>query len=1380
MTPIADSSLDPTSARLSKDRLFASLKPLCIQCMDPILCWKWNPSSTRPTSSHPVAMLLAELDSQISGLSVTDAADLVAPLLAYISFPLVEAIKSRMATSTTTECVCRCLAFLLQTSAPSVKYFQPPPALVSQLLMELPLIIFSPSLINNKQTLPQNPRQSLALTAVRPSEDLKLCVVKALSALFAGQQAMQSRPECTTSIDFTSAQLQPILAHNMILLLDLLATEKSIELCGHALNALADLVRLISVSPDALAQFLPGIVSGIVKYILIGDEKRHHSLFVGCFVVLELSIQGTLSDTMSTSFMVKQDTAKEILEQIASKVDLNQLKSLTLQDDSASSKEDKSKSQLKHIAPRTANWYKVNSNNISAILPKLAKLRLHQNPIVQTALLDFSTQLFISCTQSLSGTVSFFVDNIIILCSLLQSETLNNKSKSGNDSLHLAQHQLNTLQTTLQSSMATTRVLTDRLSQLLDHLPTQLTSTSETIQLETLLLINGYIRLLEIKAAPIIQGSINQVVKALLSVLVFETNGVRMVESRHRTLGAALTLMESVSASNAFDQDMSIPAPQRHFQTFYDDRILTQICRLCRLLAYYGDAEMLVDVFSTKLNVERTQTSETIDPLHQQVSQQHFSAALFVLGQIALGTLGGGLKDDGIDVAESNSTTRLSAVRLARSVIAEFLDLSILHMPTNISEKRLFLEPEAPTHLIKSNPTYNRNLQLQPTVRDFNHVIICTSLVLEGLGRLADVLTPDEATLILIDGLYPILEKLGDRSHAVSNAAGWALQQFAQTCSRSPLAFPSVVLPSIDFEKKDNETLPAQIGTVCKLVLSHIDYLVDSVSQRIRHIRHFPMAPKVLTAAIRVTGVEIVGPLLTDCVDLLIDVLDELGTSGRGGDLLLQELDSANHIKFNNDSKITHRHAIGLLDLDDPGLVGEVISVLYALIEVMANAPESKRAAQDVLAKRSDNLLGNVNTFKALNDKSKLIQDTDMHKVDDILGIQHCSAEIRAYFIERRKPVDDDADKNDSLSAKEFFEQRLKEAKPNRASIGNEMADELSEPTQKPDADPIPPTPFESLSHQILSNSVHFLSSDSPLIRVRVLRMLRMGISLLSNRPSDLNPLIHIIWPKLVSRVKDTLHYVALEAVLVIGAVVNVSPEFVRKRVSDDIIPIYAQLFKSLQTKASSAIMGKSKANESVANARPSVKRDVVSLLHPTSITSARNHIFESIDTTTVETRLFMACLSTLESMFDSMMLLRHDIDVLVTALIGLLNFRVYSVDVRNAVVDLIGRFIRGENKMPGNNGGNDWVWAVVWITAGASQLELTGGCQDKDVLLKSLSVTNGTREAFAPPGTYSEFDSERLIQVLDMCGEPGVSVVLNDKWAECDLAFGGRWTQST
>ena len=107
------------------------------------------------------------------------------------------------------------------------------------------------------------------------------------------------------------------------------------------------------------------------------------------------------------------------------------------------------------------------------------------------------------------------------------------------------------------------------------------------------------------------------------------------------------------------------------------------------------------------------------------------------------------------------------------------------------------------------------------------------------------------------------------------------------------------------------------------------------------------------------------------------------------------------------------------------------------------------------------------------------------------------------------------------------------------------------------------PTPTQSLTKQIVSRSIYFLTHSSPLIRARILTLLTNSVPVLP--ASAVLPLIHQAWPFVLNRLSDKEGWVVSAAAgLVESLSVNVG-SFMQRRVWDDVWPKFRVLLDKLE-----------------------------------------------------------------------------------------------------------------------------------------------------------------------------------------------------------------------
>ena len=117
--------------------------------------------------------------------------------------------------------------------------------------------------------------------------------------------------------------------------------------------------------------------------------------------------------------------------------------------------------------------------------------------------------------------------------------------------------------------------------------------------------------------------------------------------------------------------------------------------------------------------------------------------------------------------------------------------------------------------------------------------------------------------------------------------------------------------------------------------------------------------------------------------------------------------------------------------------------------------------------------------------------------------------------------------------------------------------------TPTPVGDDPTPTATQSLTKQIVSRSVYFLTHSSPLIRARILTLLKNSVAVLP--ASAVLPSIHQAWPFVLNRFSDKEGWVVSAAAgLVESLSVNVG-SFMQRRVWDDVWPKFRMLLDKLE-----------------------------------------------------------------------------------------------------------------------------------------------------------------------------------------------------------------------
>ncbi|KAI8050849.1 hypothetical protein BDF22DRAFT_745040 [Syncephalis plumigaleata] len=124
---------------------------------------------------------------------------------------------------------------------------------------------------------------------------------------------------------------------------------------------------------------------------------------------------------------------------------------------------------------------------------------------------------------------------------------------------------------------------------------------------------------------------------------------------------------------------------------------------------------------------------------------------------------------------------------------------------------------------------------------------LCSIACLQLITTCTKIIPSTELQPLLIDLLYPLCEQLASRAASIQIAASNALHAIAST-----MGYPSL---------RD-------------LLLDNIDYMMNAVSLRLRHLSNTSHTPAMLSAVIKVTGLAIL-PYIEDVVEDIIGGLEE-------------------------------------------------------------------------------------------------------------------------------------------------------------------------------------------------------------------------------------------------------------------------------------------------------------------------------------------------------------------------------------------------------------------------------------------------------------------------------------------------------------------------
>ncbi|KAI0814803.1 armadillo-type protein [Irpex lacteus] len=138
--------------------------------------------------------------------------------------------------------------------------------------------------------------------------------------------------------------------------------------------------------------------------------------------------------------------------------------------------------------------------------------------------------------------------------------------------------------------------------------------------------------------------------------------------------------------------------------------------------------------------------------------------------------------------------------------------------------------------------------------------------------------------------------------------------------------------------------------------------------------------------------------------------------------------------------------------------------------------------------------------------------------------------------------------------------------------VGEEEDGQHADRAKDP-APEVPPTPTQSLTRQIVSRSLYFLTHGSPLIRARILNVLTSSVPVLPE--SALLPSIHQAWPFILNRVGDPEPFVVAAAVSLVEVLADRVGDFMHQRIWNDVWPRFQTLLKKLEAADSTSALAR-------------------------------------------------------------------------------------------------------------------------------------------------------------------------------------------------------------
>ncbi|RXN34285.1 TELO2-interacting 1-like protein [Labeo rohita] len=460
------------------------------------------------------------------------------------------------------------------------------------------------------------------------------------------------------------------------------------------------------------------------------------------------------------------------------------------------------------VVKRTPSWRKATSQRLAMVLQKIISCTsAHPHWRVRLELVNLSHFLLSQCSQSVGECVGPLLEALVGAINDEEPEVKDRCSAALDEVAHKGQD--------------FTDILSENLHNLASSLPRLMRTSDDQRKLFVLNVFLGYLKILGPKVDVVLTSAVHleRISKALMQVMELDVTDVKIIEER--TLTSSKDLRPDVH---------QIPSQRKYFLYFTDDKIFSALRKICRMLGYYGNLYLLVDRFME---------------LYKESLFYRKQAAL-VLNEIVVGAAGIGVETDSsrIDCSGANQDDLKSSIT---SIIEEYISLGNWHLPT-VSEA-LEGKLESATSLVPNSLEQNC-LQLlpaskTPTLHQLNSNIWQICIQLEGIGGFALALGID-FRLLLMTSLYPVLEKAGDESLLVSQAAFSAMCDLCKACDYS---------------------------SPKELVIKNSDYLLNDVSLNLTRPRIHPHAPRVLAVMFTHSDASLL-PLVVDVVQDVLTALD--------------------------------------------------------------------------------------------------------------------------------------------------------------------------------------------------------------------------------------------------------------------------------------------------------------------------------------------------------------------------------------------------------------------------------------------------------------------------------------------------------------------------
>ncbi|ERS99089.1 hypothetical protein HMPREF1624_04285 [Sporothrix schenckii ATCC 58251] len=647
----------------------------------------------------------------------------------------------------------------------------------------------------------------------------------ALAALMKTAGAATAKPGSAES-PLVTANVVPVLAHAVSVMLEGVTDSIIPTIQIEALGALAALYTTVK-DQEALASFLPGTVSGLVRVVAQpGAHKTQKRVVVRTLEVLFVVLVNTLGDLQTRRLQRdnvgegdkdtktnKEEPDNEVEEEIISDTVSSSevLPSLT----QAPSQTAEKKQKLDRA------WLHATAAQIKLALSSVLKLRNHESEDVRDAVQQFCVGLLDECHMSLADSTSILVESAIVTSPTKVDgdggdtlDSLNNSTAFRSFGPQTTLHHLAMLYPELGDVIKATAY------NWATSLPRAMQASDEVVKQQALRNVQKAVAIVENLHldSTVLQASLSAALRDSISTLVHASAGSRAAVSEAVSEDAILQLADSAPA----EADGN---PDRKLATNGSTQLATQSMAVYKpvllglgsqkdtrdsvldLIAHVGPPAQQALLAGDMLDVARD--AEGVD----QVSAYWLS---FELVKAALS----GVEDDPDSLLDFSSLNE-EAKADAEAVFEDLFSYSVSALAAHSDVTSVVSTADGEV--------------------DWRVGAIALEVTAYAAARLGEAFRPE-----LIDVLYPIATYLGApedrlRAHAVAT-----LNSLASSCG---------------------------YDSVSALIVDNVDYMLNSVSLRLNTFDISPASTRVLTMMIRLAGARLV-PYLDDVVAAIFAALD--------------------------------------------------------------------------------------------------------------------------------------------------------------------------------------------------------------------------------------------------------------------------------------------------------------------------------------------------------------------------------------------------------------------------------------------------------------------------------------------------------------------------